>query len=342
MHSPLLLIRTLLLLLLCTATVSAAVRVDFELVTDKGLSSAATQQWFKTMTDLGVSGLRIRRAEPADVPKIDQVGTKEVPAYRVVGVVDARGTLQLPGQRFTQRDAAGITRWIAELNNNGVVGVTEKKAAYGLTHEQLESVITDLKRPVDFSTKGLKPSEIASRIARGLKIPTTVEVNAKKAIAAGEPIQQELKGLSSGTVLAAILRANGATLNPQKPDGQPVRYYVTSGTAESDTWPIGWPPEDPPAKFIPKLFEFLNAEIDGVTAAEALEALEGRLEVPMLLDHAQLAKHKIDLKKTISIPAKKTYYSKVLQQVLFQVDLKNDVRVDENGKPLFWITTIKK
>ena len=40
-------------------------------------------------------------------------------------------------------------------------------------------------------------------------------------------------------------------------------------------------------------------------------------------------------------PAKKAYYATVLGQVLFQVRLKYSLRVDEAGKPLMWITTLK-
>jgi len=316
--------------------------VEFELVTEKGLPPTVTQRWYKTMTDLGVTGLRIRAAQAADEPKITPIGDKRNPSYRIVGLIDARGTLSLPGGRFTTGDAAQIAKWIKELGNNGVAGVTERKTAFGLTNEQLAAVMEDLMRPVEFSTKGLKPGETASKLTRSLSHKTMVHDSVKRAIADDEPVRDELRGLTTGTALAALLRPAGAVLRPIKPDGGEVQYLVTASTDGGESWPIGWPTDKQPSKLAPKLFEFLNAEIEGVSAAEAIEAIHGRLELPFLLDHNKIALHKIDLAKEVSVPSKRTYYSKVLEQALFKAGLKYELRVDENDRPLVWITTLKQ
>jgi hypothetical protein len=44
----------------------------------------------------------------------------------------------------------------------------------------------------------------------------------------------------------------------------------------------------------------------------------------------------------VSVPGKRSYYNRVLQQVLIKAGLQSELRVDEAGKPLFWITTVKK
>jgi hypothetical protein len=86
----------------------------------------------------------------------------------------------------------------------------------------------------------------------------------------------------------------------------------------------------------------LNAEIEGVSAAEAIEAIRGRLGVPFLLDHNNLALRRIDLATEVAVPAKRSYYSRVLEHVLFKAGLKYELRVDENEKPFVWITTLKR
>jgi hypothetical protein len=121
-----------------------------------------------------------------------------------------------------------------------------------------------------------------------------------------------------------------------------VQYRLVTAQGASEVWPIGWPTEKQPAKVAPKLFEFLNAEIEGVSAGEAIEAIRGRLDVPFLFDHNNIALHRVDLTKEVVVPSKRTYYSRVLEQVLFKAGMKYEVRVDENERPFLWITTLKR
>ncbi len=317
-------------------------RVEFELVTERGLSPTTSQKWYQTLINLKVGGLRIRGETAADQPKIDEAGAKERPVFRVVGRIDARGVLTLPGGRFTTADGPKLARWIHELRNNGVEGVTERKEAFGLTRGQLAEVTKDLMRPVAFSTKGIKPNDAVQRIVRSLRLDATIENEVGQSLAGDDPVRDELEGLSSGTALAAILRPAGAALVLSKPDGKPVQYRLTAAQNAGEIWPVGWPPQQPRGKAVPKLIELLNAEIEGFSAAEAIEALRGRLELPMLFDHNNLVRHHIDLTALVTVPAKKTYYGQVLDQVLFKVGLKYELRVDENEKPFLWITTLKK
>jgi hypothetical protein len=111
--------------------------VEFEIVTEQGLTPVTTQKWYQALTNLKVAGLRIRGETSGDQPKIDESGAKDRRVYRVTGRIDSRGTLTLPGGRFTTADAPKIARWIRELSNNGVEGVTERRGAFGLTSGQL-------------------------------------------------------------------------------------------------------------------------------------------------------------------------------------------------------------
>jgi hypothetical protein len=319
-----------------------APRVEFEIVTSKGLSPATTQQWYQVLTDLKVAGLRIRAEAPTDTPKIDVGGTKERPSFRVTGTINARGLLVVPGGQFTTADGARIKRWIGELANNGVEGVTERKTAFSLTKTQLAEATEGLMRPITFATKGMPPIDAARKIVSSLKLPATVDDAVKRALVADDRVRDELQGISSGTALAAILRPAGAALVPEKPDGKPLRWRLIEADGAADVWPVGWPVEKQPFKVVPKLFEFLNAEIEGVSAAEAIEAIRGRLGVPFLFDHNNMVRHRIDLTKPVAVPARRTYYSKVLDEVPFKAGLKYELRADENDKPFLWITTLKR
>ena len=75
-------------------------------------------------------------------------------------------------------------------------------------------------------------------------------------------------------------------------------------------------------------------------AEQAIEAIKGRIKVPVLMDHNNLVRGRVDLKKAVKVPAGKTFYRRILDRVLFQVGLKAEVRVDDAEKPLIWITTL--
>ena len=72
------------------------------------------------------------------------------------------------------------------------------------------------------------------------------------------------------------------------------------------------------------------------------KAVGKHLKVLVLLDHNAMALHGIDPAKTnVSHPQKKTNYSIALRKILFQARLKFELRIDEAGKPILWVTTLK-
>ena len=55
-----------------------------------------------------------------------------------------------------------------------------------------------------------------------------------------------------------------------------------------------------------------------------------------------MAWHEIDLAKVdATVPGKRSTYSLILQKVLRQAMMKPELRLDDAGKPFYWVTTIK-
>ncbi len=90
------------------------------------------------------------------------------------------------------------------------------------------------------------------------------------------------------------------------------------------------------------MLTYINVEINDQPLDESLAAIQTRLDIPFLFDHNALAKHEIDLHDKVSLARTRTFYKKIIDQLLFQKLLVADVRVDEAGKPLVWITSVKK
>jgi hypothetical protein len=250
--------------------------------------------------------------------------------------------VQLPGGRFSVRDLKGLRTWLSELKVEGPEGVLEPRSALGLTQRRLREVLVDLEQPVGFATKDRPADDVVKRIGAGLEHPVVLAEGAERELALDDArTRDELKGLSAGTALAATLRPAGLVLRPRRVAGR-TEYHIGPPAEGEKGWPIGWPLEKSPRETYAELFEMLNVELDDVTLAEAVEAVQGRLKIPFLFDHNALVRYDVDPAKIkVSLPAQRTAYALLLQKSLAKGQLRYELRRDEAGRPLLWITTMR-
>ena len=84
---------------------------------------------------------------------------------------------------------------------------------------------------------------------------------------------------------------------------------------------------------------YRNVEISGFTLEETLAAIGPRVKIPIYMDHAALAAHKIEPDKIqVRLARTRTIYKRVIDRVLAQAKLGSQVRIDEAGTPFLWIT----
>jgi hypothetical protein len=180
---------------------------------------------------------------------------------------------------------------------------------------------------------------VVRQLAGQIDLPVDIGPLVRDAVQQEGALQEELKGVSVGTALAYVLYQRGAVLVPR---GDPVgRLRVERPNSEQSAWPIGYPDSRQAAGRIPRLLDFLPVAIHQTPLPTVLTALEQRLEVPMLLDRPAMAQRGIRMNRVlVTLPEEKTYYKKVLDQALFQARLQAQVRLDDAGRPLLWITTI--
>jgi hypothetical protein len=106
---------------------------------------------------------------------------------------------------------------------------------------------------------------------------------------------------------------------------------------------VGWPLEKAEKDVLPDYYKFLPVEINDFALTDALDALQSRLQAPFLFDHNSLARQGIEPAAVkVSHPKGQTYYKKVVDRLLAQAKLKAELRVDEAGRPLLWISTIAR
>ena len=291
---------------------------------------------------LGEDNVRIRGARPSDEESMKNRGTDAAPSYHVVGILTSRNQLILPGAVFKATDRGKLTTWIKRLREVGVDDFFAPRLAFGLTSKQLVSLHGRLEVPVEFETKDVRAGDVARRLIKHVGVPYEVTTAARAAFARDELVSDELRGISHGTALAAVLRPLGLVASPRKASGGKVEILITDVRDADEAWPIGWPIEDVPVNVAPKLFEYLNVAIQDTPLSDALAAIQPRIELPLLFDYNAMARHRIALdKKQVNFPRKRTFYHKILANLLSQAGLKNELRMDEAGKPFLWISTVR-
>lgn len=333
----------LLVLSLCAAGPQKGTKanISIELITAERMPVTATKDWYDLFTELGVNGLTIRGAGDGDEVSVEAVGRKDSPSYRVKGILRGNNVLYLPKGRFTLKDRAGIKQWLDNLADSGIAGVSEQRSAFGLLPAQLQEVNADLSQRIGFTTVGKTSGEFVNECSSKLKFAVAVDRDVIRDLQETK-LSDELKGLSSGTALAAALRPAGLVLEPQRPTGGEIRYRIGKPASGRESWPVGWKPQEANAKVLPQRFESIDVEISETPLTEALDSIAEQLKVAMLYDHNALALHGIDPGKVlVKLPPKKLSYSLIIQKILGPARLKCELRVDEAGQPFYWITTIK-
>jgi hypothetical protein len=364
------------LILGCGTATLAAPPIGVELATERGVQITAPQEWLQLLAGMGIKNVRIRGAQSGDEPTIANVGTEKLPRYEVVGIITARNQLRLVGSTFSRTDRARIKDYFDRLANDGAESLSAPRGMFDLTEKEIEAVFADLSQPIDFETKSQPPRAVLEKLQSKFASKLAFDGKADLAFQNAKPIDDELRGLSAGTGLAIILRANDLAMRPEKHRGEPLAYYIAAAVPAAQTtaaavpaaqsessptdppvatsvqnlpaqpsdselehWPIGWEPQEAPVHIAPPLFKVINAEIDGYSLAETLSALGPRLKVPMYTDHAALAANNIDPSKIqIRLPQTRTSLKRILDRALAQARLAAQLRTDEAGNPFLWIT----
>lgn len=322
--------------------VAAQPPLSLELITESGFPIDGQRPWMDTLKNLGITNLRIRGARPDEEPAITNRGTDDNPRYDVIGVLAQDNRLHLPGLtvRFGQRQQ--LTDWFARVRAGGIDAVTGEAGAFGLTAKQFLALHEAVKPVITLETKGKPVREVVQQIVDSF--PVTVEIDAAAAalVAGNEPVLDELRGLSRGTALAAAVRPLGLVVTVTGQGQRVAGLRVTKPSDKQEVWPVGIPPTGSPDKLVPALFKFINVDINDLPLSEALDAIQGRINIPVLFDRNALAKHEIDLNSKVNLPPKNSFYKKIIDDLLFQAKLRSELKVDDADKPFLWITSIKK
>jgi hypothetical protein len=327
------------LLFWLTCPVSAApLPIELEVAALQEAPFGAIQEWNRVLVELNVARVRLRGARPGDEPALEVLDLAGAKRYRLLGLINRGNELVLPGGAFHQGESARLRQFLEQLPAR-VEEAGVERGRFGLTREQFEQVFDDLSLPFIESTKGIAPRELVARLTQDFKTPMSFDQTADRNLRDANPFAAELRGLTTGTTLAAVLRTAGLQLVPQQPRGEPVALRIGAIDPSQESWPVGWKPLAGPRQIAPAMLRFTTIEIENYTLAKALEALGPHMGVPLVFDQRVLTARGIDPAKVqVRLPRGKTYIRRAVDSILSAGRLTGELRIDEAGTPFYWIT----
>lgn len=324
--------------LLVVGGVRAALPIELEVAAQQDAPFGAMQEWGRVLSGMDLARVRLRGARGDDHPAVEPSGDGGARIYRVTGVLNRRDELVLPGGTFRETEAARLRQFFESLPER-VEESAIQRGPFGVETKALAPLVADLATPVGDATAGRPTAEVVAALVAGIETRVAIGPDMRDRLAAAPQVTAELKGLAHGTALAAVLRAANLALVPRHEREQPVVLDVASLDDPRAAWPVGWKPRGAPRQVAPAMYKVTTVEIAGYPLAKALAALEPHLGVPLVLDALMLAERQIDpARGKVKFPAERTYIRRAVDRLLAQSRLAGELRVDDGGRPFYWVT----
>ena len=322
-----------------TATVGALSpeRVHLEIAFEQRGGLDTPHRWLNDLKPLQFATLRIRAAQRGETPRIELTGQGPQRRARVVAVL-AGESLQLPNGRVRRGDLAAMRAWLTKLEAGDDATSDDPQAAFGLSQRDLQRLQNQLAAPLTEETAGIGLREFLVRCETATGVALVMSRAAEGQVPEDATVRDSMTGLASGTAAAAALRTLSLGMVPTRQSDGSLRLQIEPLRADLETWPVGRSVDGPITQAVPKLSDRIPVEMNGVTLAKALRALQPRMDVPMLIDYGHLTGPKSDLNQVIvNVPANRSRYKAIFDRILSKASLQLQVRTDDGGRPFLWI-----
>lgn len=320
--------------------------LTIELLTTAAAAEHA-QEWGQRLQKLDVH-FQTRQGVNGDKPQVTEKRLGRLRQVSVVAVLDRNGKIICADRSFTLAESEKMIEWIRELKTYGAQGAPHGKPLFGLDERQFAVVMRSLEPAVNVDTQELTLDGLFEKLPLPRTLPIRLTPDAQRSVRMRDPSQlslQDLRGISIGSALAAVLGEFGLAFHPLRtPEGR-IELTVTPRDDASDRWPIGWPlnPDRPQGQLVPALFKMVPVELEDVSLMEVLAAASQSAEIPVVLDHYAIQREGIELNDLrVSVPMRKTTWGLLLKQVTFPHKLGRLIVADESGKPFVVVTALKE
>lgn len=331
------------------ATAADGVRdtqVKVELLIGKGEAGLKAQQWGQVFERLEVP-VRIRRSILDEQPEIKERMYGRLRQVTVIGLLARDGTLVFPEHTFRQSEIARLREWLRELQTYGAQGAPDGKPLWGLSKSQFGELYDALSGKLEQEVEGRTLNEALATFDLPKQYPLRFSTSAQERLRDRfpqklPPVHKRLQGVGKGTALALLLNDYGLGFRPLRtPDGS-LELTVESLEETEDVWPVGWKFKQSRAKTAPKLFELIPVHFEDVKLLDVFDAVSAKTGIPIYLDRYRIDAKGIDLESIrVSYPPRQASWSLLLHGITNPHKLARRFRIDEQGRPFVWITTLE-
>ena len=321
--------------------------VSVEILTGSSGLVLKLNQWRTVFQKLGVS-VRVRQVVLNGKPETRERKQGPLRFVKVVGRLDRSGKLIFASHSFSLDEGEKLKEWIDELKAYGAEGSPEGKPAWGLNKTVFIAINKTLSEPVKQDTSGLPLETVIAKLELSKQYPLRFSLDARNRLrekaALKLTVHQNVKTLSKGTALAILLREQGLGFRPLRTPSGSIELVVDPFSKTTDLWPVGWdlPETLPRFKAYPSLFKITPIEFKDLQLTDLLDSVSAKTGHMIILDRYNLMQQGIDADTlAVSFPYRKISWALMLRRVTAPHRLRREYRLDEQGRPFIWITTLE-
>jgi len=321
--------------------------VSVEILADSSGVILQLNQWRSVFQKLGVS-VRVRQNVLSEQPETRERKQGRLRLVTVRGRLDRSGKLIFADNSFSLGEGGKLKEWINELKSYGAEGSPDGKPIWGLSKSAFVALHKSLGEPVKLETADLPLETAVDTLQLPNQLPVRFSLDSRKKLRENSsPVptgRQEVQGMSKGTALAILLKAHGFGFRPLRTPTGSIELVVEPLSKTTDVWPVGWSLPDtlPRFKAFPTLFKIAPIEFKDVKLSRVFDSISAKTHVPILVDHYALKQKGIDVNSiVVSSPYRKTSWGVVLRNITGSKRIKRRYRLDEQGLPFVWITTLE-
>lgn len=293
------------------------------------ISKGIVLQWVQTLQQAGAG--TVREASATAGPPVRSVGSRGI---WLTAVIERDGSLRIGNQTIRLGDRQRLRVVLDRLRREGPLAFAPQTEHWGLPAPLFQKLMEWLSVPADVSCEDAPLGEILKELDSRIEPSIRVSEEAQSTVE-GARVTVELKSVSAGTALAAILGAYGLAFEPHWTGGTTVELVVAPADHLDRRWPIGWRPSVTPGKAVPALFEKVTIVPQRVSLAQLVGAVASYCKVPVLIDQLLLRGRDLDPATTVvSVGGTNKPLALLFSRALREAGLKYVVRVDEGGRPL--------
>ena len=300
------------------------------------------QQWAEVFLDTGRRA-RFRGGSNGEKSRLEDSGAAGQRAVKVVGILNADGSLTFMSHRFVTSNLKPVEEWLQRLETFGAAGPPNESPTWGLSEEQYLAVLKHLSETVATPLNVRTPMELIDSLSLPHVFQVTFTEAGRQRASPKTTIRRttdSYKGLSKGSVLAAALTQFGLGFRPKSSAAGGFLIEVDAGTESDNMFPVGWKNTAPITTVAPGLAKSVSVDLEGADLDVLIQVIAERLKVPYFYSHLALLSNGTDVSalKYSRKPDRLSLF-RLMDIIGTKHNLGLSLRTDEAGHLFLWVTT---